>query len=343
MLTRIIAYGCAILTILFLPLQGIHAQERIEAQRSYVVSAKRQAAICKRVERRFAKKPKQLERIDRRLQKRFGFTCSVEEEIPEEIEEEVQEEPETSVEVKEKVGAVSSSGRRVLQRSSRRARNRVTDGGELLIGVIEPTSSRWDQYQAALKGDLVALYQMGIFASGTSGVGVETAYAFYFLSAEGGNGKAKQTLESVVNKMDHEQVQEGDVLIGKLRDIIRSNGGTVSVDEETMTATRDAQRRSDVNTLLNSFWQYAIDNSGKMPFDIPEGATVEICRISGSSCGDLVDVHDKLAGVYLVSVPADPSLTGSETRTNYFVKHEKNRITVSAPGAETIDVISVMR
>ena len=25
---------------------------------------------------------------------------------------------------------------------------------------------------------------------------------------------------------------------------------------------RDAQRRSDVNTILNGFWQYAIDNAG---------------------------------------------------------------------------------
>jgi len=98
-----------------------------------------------------------------------------------------------------------------------------------------------------------------------------------------------------------------------------------------------------VNTLLNAFWQYAIDNAGKFPFDIPEDKEVEICRISGHTCESLVDVHDKLTGTYLVSIPSDPTFSGGGVNTGYFVSVSKNRITVSAASPEAADTISVTR
>lgn len=109
---------------------------------------------------------------------------------------------------------------------------------------------------------------------------------------------------------------------------------------------RDAQRRSDVNTILNAVYQYAIDNNGNLPSDIPEGTDPEtdsdqICA-TGQTCGGVS--LDVLTGSYLVSIPLDPSVASSSSGTNYYIMQDANgRITVSAPGAEQADSISVTR
>lgn len=109
---------------------------------------------------------------------------------------------------------------------------------------------------------------------------------------------------------------------------------------------RDAQRRSDVNTILNAVYQYAIDNNGNLPSDIPEGTDPEtdsdqICA-TGQACGGVS--LDVLTGSYLVSIPLDPSVASSSSGTNYYIMQDANgRITVSAPGAEQADSISVTR
>jgi prepilin-type N-terminal cleavage/methylation domain-containing protein len=105
---------------------------------------------------------------------------------------------------------------------------------------------------------------------------------------------------------------------------------------------RDAQRRSDVNTILNAVYQYAIDNNGTMPTGIPTGTATEICATGTVTCGSFVDL-DVLTGSYLVRVPADPQATGSGT--DYFIIRDAttNRITVSAPEAEQTTTISVTR
>jgi hypothetical protein len=127
----------------------------------------------------------------------------------------------------------------------------------------------------------------------------------------------------------------------------RADGSPYSVYEEEYPQTalpeaRDAQRRSDVNTILNAIYQYAIDNNGILPSeDINETAT-EICRSGTTSCTGLIDL-DVLTGAYLVSIPSDP--TGSTSRrTGYKIKlDDSGRITVSAPHAEGSGTISVTR
>ena len=82
--------------------------------------------------------------------------------------------------------------------------------------------------------------------------------------------------------------------------------------------TRNAQRRSDVNTVLNAVYQYAIDNSGTIPASIATGtacgtAAQEICKTSGT-CTSLTDLSSYLVtstAKYLVSMPTDP--TGATT------------------------------
>ncbi|HLD32669.1 MAG TPA: prepilin-type N-terminal cleavage/methylation domain-containing protein [Candidatus Peribacteraceae bacterium] len=110
---------------------------------------------------------------------------------------------------------------------------------------------------------------------------------------------------------------------------------------------RDAQRRSDVNTVLNAVYQYAIDNNGNLPGNIPTGTAAEICRetLDPATCIAAGDVNLRmLTGTYLVSLPTDPQYATS-TGTLYFIIQDANgRITVSAPATEQASsTISVTR
>ena len=106
---------------------------------------------------------------------------------------------------------------------------------------------------------------------------------------------------------------------------------------------RDAQRRSDVNTILNAVYQYAIDNNGTMPSGIPTGSAQAICVTNAASCVGGVNLNI-LTGSYLVRIPQDPQVT-SGTGTRYFIVRDatSNRITVSAPNTEQTTAISVTR
>ncbi len=104
---------------------------------------------------------------------------------------------------------------------------------------------------------------------------------------------------------------------------------------------RNAQRKSDVNTILNAVYQYSIDNDGTLPSSITTTSR-EICA-TGATCGGTVADLDVLTGSYLVRIPRDPQVANS-TGTNYFIVSTANgRITVTAPGAEQGETISVTR
>jgi prepilin-type N-terminal cleavage/methylation domain-containing protein len=99
---------------------------------------------------------------------------------------------------------------------------------------------------------------------------------------------------------------------------------------------RDAQRRSDVNTVLNAVYQYAIDNNGTMPSNIPTGTAGEICVTDTADCDGGGVYLDALTGSYLVKLPTDPQAGATATGTDYFIVRDatSNRITVSAPNTE---------
>lgn len=112
-----------------------------------------------------------------------------------------------------------------------------------------------------------------------------------------------------------------------------------------MGDARNAQRRSDVNTILNAIYQYAIDNNGTMPGCLGEDPAVggSIC-VKGTACVDVADGCDldALTTSYIVDLPKDPSgATGNDT--NYDVAITSGRITVTAPEAEQGQTISVTR
>ncbi|MDD4287058.1 MAG: type II secretion system protein [Candidatus Peribacteraceae bacterium] len=111
-----------------------------------------------------------------------------------------------------------------------------------------------------------------------------------------------------------------------------------------MGDARNAQRRSDVNTILNAIYQYAIDNNGTMPGCLASGSGGSIC-VKGSSCTGVVGTScdlDALTTSYIVDIPTDPSgATGNDT--NYDVAITNSRVTVNAPEAEQGQTISVTR
>lgn len=111
----------------------------------------------------------------------------------------------------------------------------------------------------------------------------------------------------------------------------------------------NAQRWSNVNTILNAVHQYAVDNAGIVPAAIPSGSNCEgeeyyrICK-TGGTCTSLVDLSVLTTnGTYLVSMPENPGLSGTN-HTGYNVIQDTNgRITVCAPDAYDDELISVTR
>lgn len=102
--------------------------------------------------------------------------------------------------------------------------------------------------------------------------------------------------------------------------------------------TRNAQRWSDVNTILNATYQYAIDNDGVLPAGITDTVVCIKSDVATSCTADL----DVLSPTYLVELPSDPQAT---TTGNYTIVSSSttNRITVAAPAAEQGKTIEVTR
>ncbi|PJE58552.1 MAG: hypothetical protein COU81_00115 [Candidatus Portnoybacteria bacterium CG10_big_fil_rev_8_21_14_0_10_36_7] len=108
--------------------------------------------------------------------------------------------------------------------------------------------------------------------------------------------------------------------------------------------TRNAQRRVDVNTILNAVYQYSLDNNGAVPGTITNTDT-GICLDAGA-CSSLIILSSDLVPDYIVSMPVDPKTTATAgATTGYTISKNAAtfRITVSAPAAENNATISVTR
>lgn len=112
----------------------------------------------------------------------------------------------------------------------------------------------------------------------------------------------------------------------------------------------NAQRSSNVNTILNAVHQYGVDNRGKLPPDI-ETAAKEICAtgVAKATCDtdDLIYLGELTASeTYIPTLPKDPGCP-DDCATNGIgytvVKSANGRVTVNAPDAELSQVISVTR
>lgn len=100
--------------------------------------------------------------------------------------------------------------------------------------------------------------------------------------------------------------------------------------------SRNAQRWSNVNTILNASHQYAIENNGVLPDTISSTTAKEICRTGATSCTGLTDLSVLTANEkYVVSIPIDPLCSATicdPNGTGYKIIQSANgRVTVSAP------------
>ncbi len=114
-----------------------------------------------------------------------------------------------------------------------------------------------------------------------------------------------------------------------------------------LAEARNTQRRSDVNTILNAVYQYSLDNNGNMPGTIT-GTATNICNTPAhtGNCSGLIDLSVLTQNEkYLTSIPKDPSAACNEANNSCYqiIITANNRITVSAPLAETSAVISVTK
>ena len=107
--------------------------------------------------------------------------------------------------------------------------------------------------------------------------------------------------------------------------------------------TRNAQRKSDVNTILNAISQYSVDNNGVLPAGITASST-EICATGALSCAGLVDLSAlTLNGKYIVSVPNEPQAVTANGAGYMVMRTAAGRITVSAQYPEQAAVITATR
>lgn len=116
--------------------------------------------------------------------------------------------------------------------------------------------------------------------------------------------------------------------------------------------TRNAQRRADVNTILNAVYQYSIDNRGNLPTTIASSTCVgttatstEIWDSSTATTSVLIDLSVLVANQrYLTAIPVDPSGATTTGGTGYRIARSANgRVTVCAVAAESETTISVTR
>lgn len=117
----------------------------------------------------------------------------------------------------------------------------------------------------------------------------------------------------------------------------RGSSSVTTIDPKT---ARDSQRRADLNTILNSIYQFAIDHQGSIPDGI-SGTEREICQTGVDDCEGRVD-FSQLEPAYLTRIPTDPLTPAGSNGTGYTVKRDaEGRVVLSAPKAENGKVIIV--
>ncbi|HAT73905.1 MAG TPA: hypothetical protein DCS08_02760 [Candidatus Moranbacteria bacterium] len=114
--------------------------------------------------------------------------------------------------------------------------------------------------------------------------------------------------------------------------------------------TRNAQRRTDVNTILNAVYQYVVDNNGTVPAGIPTAtcalvATNEACKLTATgTCSTGVNLSVLTTSEkYITAMPIDPTVSSTNGTGYYITKSANGRITVCAPSAEQGATITVTR
>jgi prepilin-type N-terminal cleavage/methylation domain-containing protein len=115
-----------------------------------------------------------------------------------------------------------------------------------------------------------------------------------------------------------------------------------------LSKTRDAERQSEVNAILNAVSQYIL-NEATVPAAIPTAtctpgtAAQEVCKAAATgTCSTGVALSTLLVDDYIAALPADPS--ASTDGTGYYITKTANgRVTVCATAETAGTTISVTR
>ena len=129
----------------------------------------------------------------------------------------------------------------------------------------------------------------------------------------------------------------------------------VAVDPATRFAdARNAVRRQEVNSILESLLKYQIDHRGSLPNTIDAvTASSQVlgtglacdsgCTPAGTTVANCLDLSTYLVDEYLADIPVD-SLDGTTVMTNYYVnKTANNRVRVGSCSAENSATIFAQR
>ena len=92
-------------------------------------------------------------------------------------------------------------------------------------------------------------------------------------------------------------------------------------------ASRDTGRRSDLYSLTNAIYQYAVENNGAIPNEIQTTPTS-----LGTDPG-LIDLTDELVPTFITAIPFDPS-TGNDADTGYTIGLDANGRVVASASSE---------
>ena len=108
-----------------------------------------------------------------------------------------------------------------------------------------------------------------------------------------------------------------------------------------LSKTRNAQRMTDVDTILKAVYQYSIDHDGVFPTSITEEER-EICQID-AFCDEGIDLSELTNGkIYLPKIPVDPRVVTLD-KTGYTIRREYDRIIIRAIYAEGGEIIEVIK
>jgi type IV pilus assembly protein PilA len=103
--------------------------------------------------------------------------------------------------------------------------------------------------------------------------------------------------------------------------------------------TRNAQRSSDVTSILNAVTQYTSEEGNSLA-----AFTINACPTPTAIGTGGVDLASILVEEYIVEIPKDPQPAGTDADTGYTIcLTDTGRVEISAPNAEGGKTISVKR
>lgn len=197
--------------------------------------------------------------------------------------------------------------------------------------------------QKAFGGDVYAMMELALRYKKGDGVKQDNAASFAWLAA---TIYIQKNIKKV--KMSQAEQKRSNILFEEIflklekNEVVSSGSSFESMQPRSyLSDARNAQRRADVNTIINAIYQYTIDNNGTLPGNIPLGEPTEICKSDARACNRMVKLN--LQG-YVVSIPHDPHTNPDDNGTHYWISQDVNgRIKVSAPQAENGESINVTR